>query len=45
MLELLPNDRISIHAPRTGSDIKRLIHALFEGISIHAPRTGSDCAK
>ena len=38
--------RISIHAPRTGSD------RMFDGetyktfaISIHAPRTGSDCAK
>ena len=35
---------ISIHAPRTGSDVT--IFALFcrhINISIHAPRTGSDC--
>ncbi len=33
---------ISIHAPRTGSDLFRL-HLLLVGvISIHAPRTGSD---
>ena len=35
--------RISIHAPRTGSDgcvYSRL--AKLDGISIHAPRTGSD---
>ena len=34
---------ISIHAPRTGSDIKRCIRGRKIGqISIHAPRTGSD---
>ncbi len=33
---------ISIHAPRTGSDGKRL-HLFYQWvISIHAPRTGSD---
>ena len=35
--------RISIHAPRTGSDISLMILFLdFTKISIHAPRTGSD---
>ena len=35
--------RISIHAPRTGSDWIRLALALYGSkISIHAPRTGSD---
>ena len=34
---------ISIHAPRTGSDLtaQRANHCRFS-ISIHAPRTGSD---
>ena len=35
--------RISIHAPRTGSDGVLLAHETQEeAISIHAPRTGSD---
>ena len=33
---------ISIHAPRTGSDVHYMGVAETEGISIHAPRTGSD---
>ena len=33
---------ISIHAPRTGSDVKPLINGGDKVISIHAPRTGSD---
>ena len=33
---------ISIHAPRTGSDITARALALALSISIHAPRTGSD---
>ena len=33
---------ISIHAPRTGSDILAVPAALVFAISIHAPRTGSD---
>ena len=33
---------ISIHAPRTGSDLQRLGQLNRPTISIHAPRTGSD---
>ena len=34
---------ISIHAPRTGSDVVRVHqNVLVFVISIHAPRTGSD---
>ena len=33
---------ISIHAPRTGSDVVCRECAVLRGISIHAPRTGSD---
>ena len=33
---------ISIHAPRTGSDVIATAFALAPNISIHAPRTGSD---
>ena len=33
---------ISIHAPRTGSDLRELHGVLGADISIHAPRTGSD---
>ena len=33
---------ISIHAPRTGSDVKYVPIPLDMAISIHAPRTGSD---
>ena len=34
---------ISIHAPRTGSDVRLVgVHRQPEAISIHAPRTGSD---
>ena len=35
---------ISIHAPRTGSDLLRPFIEHIPGISIHAPRTGSDIA-
>ena len=34
--------RISIHAPRTGSDCAKLEQCVHLRISIHAPRTGSD---
>ena len=34
--------KISIHAPRTGSDILAEMEKAKEDISIHAPRTGSD---
>ena len=34
--------RISTHAPRTGSDLCNQIVAVLVGISTHAPRTGSD---
>ena len=33
---------ISIHAPRTGSDVVHQQRQIFQDISIHAPRTGSD---
>ena len=33
---------ISIHAPRTGSDVRRDVPPPCVAISIHAPRTGSD---
>ena len=33
---------ISIHAPRTGSDISGTPYKQTSDISIHAPRTGSD---
>ena len=33
---------ISIHAPRTGSDVLRQADHQTSDISIHAPRTGSD---
>ena len=36
---------ISIHAPRTGSDVIQIVGIAEIAISIHAPRTGSDCAK
>ena len=36
------HDRISIHAPRTGSDVKVSFAQPNKRISIHAPRTGSD---
>ena len=39
---LLPVARISIHAPRTGSDGNGEGNTLNARISIHAPRTGSD---
>ena len=35
-------DAISIHAPRMGSDLRRVLSCRFCGISIHAPRMGSD---
>ena len=36
---------ISIHAPRTGSDVGARVKRDFTAISIHAPRTGSDRRK
>ena len=45
MKKLLDTDysKISIHAPRTGSDHKGGDAVrLYQLISIHAPRTGSD---
>ena len=33
---------ISIHAPREGSDLCRVILHIARDISIHAPREGSD---
>ena len=38
-------DKISIHAPRTGSDENGLLRNYHLRISIHAPRTGSDLIK
>ena len=38
-------ERISIHAPRTGSDTTATGEEIQIKISIHAPRTGSDSAK
>ena len=35
-------EKISIHAPRTGSDCVDVPESLIFAISIHAPRTGSD---
>ena len=35
-------NKISIHAPRTGSDLREHMAAGGRVISIHAPRTGSD---
>ena len=36
-------DNISIHAPRTGSDVRHVGGGtIYAAISIHAPRTGSD---
>ena len=44
-LPVLLYTQISIHAPRTGSDVRNLaLRSGFEIISIHAPRTGSDLA-
>ena len=37
-----PRGDISIHAPRTGSDLAVLFCPCYKLISIHAPRTGSD---
>ena len=34
--------KISIHAPREGSDVLQAIAASMQQISIHAPREGSD---
>ena len=47
MLSLLASfaQEISIHAPRTGSDILQEAASAMGLISIHAPRTGSDSAK
>ena len=41
---LLPaqDTKISIHAPREGSDLQALYEAADDEISIHAPREGSD---
>ena len=38
-------ERISIYAPRTGSDTIPLLSCACATISIYAPRTGSDCLK
>ena len=35
--------KISIHAPRVGSDKKLSMSSAEVTISIHAPRVGSDC--
>ena len=40
--DLRHDERISIHAPRVGSDLLIRLLALHGGISIHAPRVGSD---
>ena len=37
-----PTQDISIHAPRTGSDLPENAERITRRISIHAPRTGSD---
>ena len=37
-----PENIISIHAPRVGSDVVRRCSCRARGISIHAPRVGSD---
>ena len=39
------HERISIHAPRTGSDWRCWLRKPTPEISIHAPRTGSDARK
>ena len=39
---LLAVEHISIHAPRTGSDMTQYLNTERVAISIHAPRTGSD---
>ena len=45
-LARLPSVKISIHAPRTGSDVRVAREAdVAVRISIHAPRTGSDLQK
>ena len=41
-MEQESGEAISIHAPRTGSDVTDAQAAVDETISIHAPRTGSD---
>ena len=38
-------NKISIHAPREGSDLGRLAASAGQRISIHAPREGSDASK
>ena len=35
--------KISIHAPRMGSDLELMVCMILPRISIHAPRMGSDC--
>ena len=42
---MLPDEEISIHAPRTGSDARTAPGRNSRIISIHAPRTGSDVMK
>ena len=37
--------KISIHAPRTGSDVNLYLLKIASIISIHAPRTGSDMGR
>ena len=42
-IEMRKHGHISIHAPRTGSDVgKEELYHRLKNISIHAPRTGSD---
>ena len=39
-----PDQFVSIHAPRTGRDLKQLYSQYGSWVSIHAPRTGRDTA-
>ena len=41
-MQMVNKIRISIHAPRVGSDAHDAAHRHRRGISIHAPRVGSD---
>ena len=41
-MSILWDTRISIHAPRVGSDVRSFRVDSCNGISIHAPRVGSD---
>ena len=41
---MIKYQRVSIHAPYAGSDIRNLSHLVFFNlVSIHAPYAGSDC--